>query len=173
MELRRVAMALGAGALLAAVPACQRSDQQRAQDQRRDASQAQENVREERKELAEERRDQQQDAAQATQGEREDLAKAQQEASKEGAEAAQAGSAAAAASGSVNGRVIRSTDDELVVRPAGEERDLSLKVGSDTNVTVDGQRASMDQLREGAQVRASFSEKDGERHATTIELEKR
>ncbi|MFT3917428.1 MAG: hypothetical protein QM704_26080 [Anaeromyxobacteraceae bacterium] len=172
MQLRRMLWMSGAVVALLAGPACQRSDQDRARAERKDVADAQKDVNEKRKDLAEERRDHQADTAKATRDEREDLAKAQAKERKEETEAEHADRAATAGSTSVTGRIVRSSGDELVLRPAGETRDVHLKVDSGTSVTVDGKRSSTRDLREGTEVRAAFSEKDGDRHATRIEVTK-
>jgi len=170
MHLRRW-IALGAGALALLGTACQKSSQERAADERKDVAEARKDVAAERRDLAQEQRESRNDAAQATRGEREDVAEAERAKQKEESEAARAEGSAAMASGTVTGRVTKTSDREVVIGQS-DGASLRLHVDPDTRVTHDGKAGSIDQLREGSEVRASYSQKDGERHATSIEVQK-
>jgi hypothetical protein len=70
---------------------------------------------------------------------------------------------------SVSGSVVRASAEELVLRQEGGLPDLRLKVDASTPVVLDGKQASVAELREGTQVRASYGEVNGEPRATRIE----
>jgi hypothetical protein len=62
-----------------------------------------------------------------------------------------------------------STPRQKVRRQEGGLPDLRLKVDASTPVMLDGKQASVAELREGTQVRASYDEVNGERRAMRIE----
>jgi len=72
---------------------------------------------------------------------------------------------------SVSGSVVRASASELVLRQEGGLPDLRLEVNESTPVMLDGRQASISQLREGTQVRASYEEANGEPRATRIEAQ--
>lgn len=78
-----------------------------------------------------------------------------------GAPGAQAG-----AQSTVTGQVVSAKKDELVLKQAGQDKDLKLKVDEKTQVMIDGQQSSIENVREGTQVRASY---DASQKATRIE----
>jgi hypothetical protein len=80
-----------------------------------------------------------------------------------GAQASRQGGATA------TGQVVSAKEDELVLRQQGDPKELKLKVDSSTRVLIDGKQASVKELREGTQVRASFDAGQGEPKATRIE----
>jgi hypothetical protein len=86
---------------------------------------------------------------------------AQQQASSQGSSTAQR---------TVQGRLVRASQDEIVLRQGSGEPDLRLKVDPDTKVTVGGgQQGSITALQEGTQVRASYDESSGAPKAIKIE----
>lgn len=91
------------------------------------------------------------------------------------ASSAQGGSTATSQQGqtsagaSVVGQVVSAKKDELVLKEQGADKELKLKVDDSTRVTLDGRETSIDSLREGAQVRASYDAREGEPRATRIE----
>jgi hypothetical protein len=78
-----------------------------------------------------------------------------------GAPGAQAG-----AQSTVTGQVVSAKKDELVLKQAGQDKDLKLKVDEKTQVMIDGRQSTIDNVREGTQVRASY---DASQKATRIE----
>ncbi len=191
-------MALGAAALLAG--ACQRQEdasrrqarggatatQQGAEEARERAADAQDKAAEERGDVARAQKD--------VAEEQEELAKARGEAGKEAGEAQAAdqrasqaskdaqqesaaatgqepsGSAPTAGQRLATGQVVSASKDELVLRQGGGQPDLRLKVADDTAVMMDGKQASISELKEGAQVRASYQEQGGAQQAIRIEV---
>jgi hypothetical protein len=77
--------------------------------------------------------------------------------------------AGAQSAGTVTGKVVSAKEGELVVKDLENDEELKLKVESSTQVLIDGRQAPIGNLREGAQVRASFDSVEGERRATRIE----
>jgi colicin import membrane protein len=73
----------------------------------------------------------------------------------------------------VSGKVVRVSQQELVLRPSsgGQDSDLRLKVSSSTPITIDGRQGSATDLKEGTQVRASYQESGGAPMATKIEAQ--
>jgi hypothetical protein len=67
------------------------------------------------------------------------------------------------------GQVVSAKSDELVLKQQGQDKELKLKVGPQTQVLIDGKQSTIDNLREGAQVRASYDASQGEPRATRIE----
>lgn len=58
----------------------------------------------------------------------------------------------------VTGSVVSASEDELVLKPEGQDDELKLKVDSSTQVMMGGSQASVSELKEGTQVRASYDE---------------
>lgn len=69
----------------------------------------------------------------------------------------------------VSGQVTKVSKDELTVESSGGQP-MKLKVNDSTQVTVGGQQKSIDELQQGAQVRASYDESGGDRTAKRIEV---
>ena len=78
-----------------------------------------------------------------------------------------AGAAPQAGSETVSGRVIRASEDEVVLQRGSGERELRLSVGPGTAVKRNGERASVTELQEGTEVRASYTVQDGGRPVAT------
>jgi hypothetical protein len=88
----------------------------------------------------------------------------------EGQAAQPAGQEASAQSAAtITGEVVSAKKDEIVLKEQGKDDELKLKVDDSTQVLIDGREATIDNLREGAQVRASFDSAQGDRRATRIE----
>jgi hypothetical protein len=75
---------------------------------------------------------------------------------------------AAAAEKTVTGTVVRASQDELVLKQAGGDDELKLKVGAQTTVMMAGREAPVSALKEGTEVRASYDESQ---NATRIEAQ--
>jgi hypothetical protein len=72
----------------------------------------------------------------------------------------------------VSGKVVRASGQELVLQPSsGAGSELKLKMSSSTPVTIDGRQGAAADLKEGAQVRASYQESGGAPTATKIEAQ--
>jgi Cu/Ag efflux protein CusF len=71
--------------------------------------------------------------------------------------------------GTVSGEVVSAKGDEIVLKEQGRDEKLKLKVSDSTQVFIDDRKASINELREGAQVRASFDSAQGERRAMRID----
>jgi len=69
---------------------------------------------------------------------------------------------------SVSGRVLNASGDRLEIRTA-DQNGLGLKVTDSTAVRVDGKTATVNDIRPGADVRASYQVVDGEAKALTID----
>jgi hypothetical protein len=94
-------------------------------------------------------------------------------AARTGETAARTGETAAGAAGeqkSVTGTVAQASADEVRVDTANQPG-IKLKVNNSTRITVDGKDASVSELREGTQVRASY-QGSGEQ-ATAVRIEAR
>jgi len=68
----------------------------------------------------------------------------------------------------VQGKAVTAGKDELLVR-APDQGDLRLKTNDSTTVTVDGKSASLDEIKPGEDVRASYQVVDGQPIALVIE----
>jgi colicin import membrane protein len=68
----------------------------------------------------------------------------------------------------VNGQVLNASGDKVEIRTADQSA-LALKVTDSTSVKVDGKTASVNDIRAGADVRASYQMVDGEAKALTID----
>lgn len=68
----------------------------------------------------------------------------------------------------VTGTVVRANEDELVLKQAGDDKELKLKVDANTPVMMGGVASSVSALKEGTQVRASY---DDSEKATRIEAD--
>lgn len=74
-----------------------------------------------------------------------------------------------ATSQSINGRVVNVSGKSLVVKPDNEPP-MTLTMGNDSNISLDGRKVTVQQLPEGSQVRANYELKqDGEPRVTNIE----
>jgi hypothetical protein len=146
-----------------------RKARQEVQEKSASAQQATDAARQQTTEATTERAQAQQEAEQ----QRQKLAQQEQQQTDQQQAQAQAPSPAqqpvAEGERTVNGSVVRATPDELVLRQEGGLPDLRLKVDGGTPVMLDGRQASVADLREGTQVRASFDEANGEPRATRIE----
>ena len=69
---------------------------------------------------------------------------------------------------SLDGKLTKVSKDELTLETSGGQSE-KLKVNDSTKVTVDGQQKSIGELQQGAQVRAAYDERDGDKTATKIE----
>ena len=69
----------------------------------------------------------------------------------------------------VEGRAVSAANNELMVR-SSDQGDLRLKVNDSTSVNVDGKMGSLDQIKPGSDVRASYQLVDGQPTALTIEV---
>ena len=86
-----------------------------------------------------------------------------------------AGTGASASAGAANddektvtGTVVRANEDELVVKQAGDDKELKLEVDASTPVMMGGVASSVSALKEGTQIRASY---DDSQKATRIEAD--
>lgn len=161
--------------------------QERAAEERDDVASAQEDVAEKQKDLAEARGEASKETGEAQQAEQQ-AGQATRDAQQQSASAqATDRQATAPATGdramtgdqaptgqagelTATGQVVRASDDELVLRQAGEQ-ELKLKVSDDTPVMMDGRQASVSELKEGTQVRASYQEQGGTPQAIRIEAQ--
>lgn len=67
-------------------------------------------------------------------------------------------------------QTIRKADNEIVLSREGmPEEQVTLVIDKETTINLDGQTASLADLKEGQQVRASWHTKNGEKRATTID----
>jgi colicin import membrane protein len=79
---------------------------------------------------------------------------------------------ASAAQQTVNGQVVRASQDELVLRQQGTDQpDLRLKVDGQTPVMIDGQQKTITELQSGMEVRASYDASGAEPKAIRIEAQ--
>lgn len=69
----------------------------------------------------------------------------------------------------LNGKVVRKTNDQLRVRTQ-EQGLMNLDIGDSTAVSVDGRKASIDQIQPGDDVRASYQMIDGKAKAVTLDV---
>jgi hypothetical protein len=100
------------------------------------------------------------------------------DATKEGAESAgekvnEAGQAATAkvvGTKTVTGKVADISKDQVTVNAAGTP--VNMRVTGSTKVTVDGEKASVDSLKQGDQIRASYAHSGGESTATKLEVKR-
>lgn len=154
--------------------------QKKAGDEQQQAKSAQADVEKARKDLQEK---EQGEAQQAQAGATTEAQKAQTEGlqaqqraqqalqQQQAAQAPQAQGQQQSAAGSssstsdVTGKIARATSSEIQL----ENNVQPLKIDSSTQVTLDGQASSADQLPAGTEVRASFRMDSGEAHAIRIE----
>ncbi|HEY3444960.1 MAG TPA: DUF5666 domain-containing protein [Myxococcales bacterium] len=68
----------------------------------------------------------------------------------------------------VSGTLSRANANQLVIQVPGQGS-TTLQINARTQVTLDGLRASFDQLQPGAQVRASYQVQQGQATATKID----
>jgi hypothetical protein len=71
----------------------------------------------------------------------------------------------------VEGTVARAGAGEVVVRPAEGEA-VTMRVGADTPVRVDGRVARAEEIPQGARVRAAYTLEDGDPRAVRIDAER-
>jgi colicin import membrane protein len=159
VELRRWLAALGTGALLLAPVACEqrKGDQQQA---RRGGEQAPGGM------------GTGSSAAPAQEGAARSSEQAQAQSSSQQAQPQAGSTSSAQASKTATGKVVSASAQELVLKPAGGQAELRLKVSSDTPVMIGGQKASITDLKEGTQVSAAYDEAGGQPTATKIEAQK-
>lgn len=163
--------------------------EKKAADERGDVAGAQKDVAEKQQELAKaqqkenkemgEARGAEQQATQASRDAQQQSATAQQTTAEQGRQQAEAqkqqaaGSAAAAAQPDTekiaSGQVVSAKQDELVLRQGSGAPDLKLKVSPSTTVMMGGREASVSELTEGTQVRASYHQAGGDQQAIRIE----
>ena len=159
--------------------------QNKASDEQKQARSAQADVEEARKDLQdkEQKAQKQQGEAQQAQAsatteaqkaqtggvQAQQRAQQQQSAQAQGQQTAQGGQQPASGSSSgtteVTGKIARATSSEIQL----ENNPQHLKIDSGTQVTLDGQAASAEQIPAGAEVRASFLTSSGEAQAVRIE----
>ncbi|WP_242345618.1 hypothetical protein [Anaeromyxobacter terrae] len=108
---------------------------------------------------------------QLARGERERAAQPSTQQPATGPQASQQPPAAAGAQRTASGTVVSASAQEVVVRQGGAEPNIKLRVGADTPVLIDGQQRTVSDLKEGTQVRAAFTEKDGAPQAIRIEVQ--
>lgn len=156
----------------------------RAAERHDEAADAQKDLRESQQKLAEDRQKAEQKTGEARQSEQQAQQRSR-DAQQQTAQAEQQSGAAAAGTGSAagasaqaggeqktaTGQVVSASSQELVLRDQAGGQELKLKVGSDTPVMVDGKRASISDVKEGSQVRASYSEQGGQPQAIRIEVQ--
>jgi hypothetical protein len=69
----------------------------------------------------------------------------------------------------VTGQVLSTTRDSMILAdPAG--RRMELRVDDQTQIMMEGEPASLDDIREGSEVRASYVLRDGERVALDVQV---
>lgn len=68
----------------------------------------------------------------------------------------------------IQGQIAKVNADKLEIETSGGEK-IDLKMGANV-MTPEGQPIQTQQLQEGAEVRASYSEKDGDKVVSTLEL---
>lgn len=67
--------------------------------------------------------------------------------------------------------VVKTAQNEVVIKALPEKKELTtLHVDKDTTIFVDGRTGALSDLKEGQEVRASFEEKAGMKHANWIEV---
>lgn len=162
--MRKLMMAVTAVAGLAVATGCQRNSGSEVQEQREEVAQAQQNVsetsREAHQELREQTAEARQEAGQEIAEAQENLNEEQRELSEARAEQrqeqAQAATASAAAT-TVQGS-LQSKDDDMLVLTVKEQgnRQLKLKTDDQTRVMQGNREVKLDDIQEGAQVRASY-----------------
>lgn len=69
----------------------------------------------------------------------------------------------------LNGKVVRKTGDQLRVR-TDDQGLMNLDIGDSTAVSVDGRKATVDQIQPGDDVRASYQMIDGKAKALTLDV---
>lgn len=154
--------------------------QKKASDEQQQAKSAQSDVEKARKDLQEKEQKAQKAQVESQQAQASAMTEAQK-AQAEGAQAQQRAQqglqqqaqaqaqqpAAGSSSGTseVTGKLARASSSEIQL----ENNAQPLKIDASTQVTLDGQAASAEQLPAGAEVRASFRTDSGEAHATRIE----
>ena len=175
--MRKLMMAVTAVAGLAMIPGCKRDN---VESERRDVAEAQQEAAQE---TAEARQEASQDIAGAQREAGEDIAGAQKEANEEIASAQQdvreeeqdlaeaqrnrqedlaqggsgmAGSTAAAAASNVQGRVLSTGGDSLTLVDTTNNKQLKLKTNDQTRIMQNNAPVKLDDITEGAQVRASY-----------------
>jgi colicin import membrane protein len=147
--------------------------QKKAADEQKQVAGAQKEVREEQKDVGEARQKEQKERSEAQQAQQQAQASSQQAQSSSQQAQPQAGSTSSAqASKTATGKVVSASAQELVLKPAGGQAELRLKVSSDTPVMIGGQKASITDLKEGTQVSAAYDEAGGQPTATKIEAQK-
>lgn len=112
-----------------------------------DIASAQQDVREEEQDLAEAQRNQQEELAENQRDQQEDLAQGG---------SGMAGSTAAAAASNVQGRVLSTGGDSLTLVDTTNNKQLKLKTNDQTRIMQNNAPVKLDDITEGAQVRASY-----------------
>jgi len=85
-------------------------------------------------------------------------------------EAGQAATAKVVGTKTVTGKVAEVSKERVTVSAAGTP--LNLHVTGATKVTVDGEKASVDSLKQGDQVRAAYAESGGSATATKLDVKR-
>jgi colicin import membrane protein len=150
--------------------------QKKAADEQAQATRAQKDVQDAQKKLTEAQQDEQKQRAEAQQAQaraQQEGKSAQEQASQAQQKAAQAQQWQAAAAQpsqgeqTVTGRATQVSSSEVVLDAASPSR---IKVNEATQVTVDGQSASVAQIPQGSEIRASYRMDGGEATAIRIEV---
>ena len=91
-------------------------------------------------------------------------------AQKKANEAGQAATAKVVGTKTVTGKIADISQDQVNVDAAGTP--VNMHVTGSTQVTIDGEKSSLDSLKQGDQVRASFTHSGGESTATKLEVKR-
>jgi Cu/Ag efflux protein CusF len=86
-------------------------------------------------------------------------------------EAGEAAEAKVTGTKTLTGKVADVSQDQVTVK-AGDAAPLNLRVTASTQVTVDGEKASVDSLKQGDKVRASYKQSGGTSTATKLEVKR-
>ncbi len=175
--MRKLMMAVTAVAGLAMVSGCKRDNveserrdvaeaQQEAQHETAEARQeaqediagAQRNAQEDIASAQQDVREEEQDLAEAQRNQQEELAEDRREANEDLAQggSGMAGSTSAAAATNVQGRVLSTGGDSLTLVDTSNNKQLKLKTNDQTRIMQNNAPVKLDDINEGAQVRASY-----------------
>jgi len=141
--------------------------QQNVQEERQDVAQAQQEQQQQQAEQAQEDQEQLAESRQQVAEERQELSESQQELAQE--QEAIGGSGMAAAEQTVTGSLTKASKDELSLRDANG-KELQLKLDDTTQLTRNGQAVKADTLKEGTQVRASWTADGKDKKASKVEV---
>jgi hypothetical protein len=85
-------------------------------------------------------------------------------------EAGEAATAKVVGTKTVTGKVADISKDQVTVNAAGTP--VNMHVTGSTQVTIDGEKSSLDSLKQGDQIRASYAHSGGESTATKLEVKR-